>query len=85
MQKYGAQMWADEIGVVPVASFTITKLAWLAENRPELAARVDQVLLPHDWLTWNIVGRPAEAVTDRSEAWLSPETFTFQLRRRRED
>ncbi|MFC5929886.1 xylulokinase [Cryobacterium melibiosiphilum] len=68
VKQYGAEMWADEIGVVPVASFTITKLAWLHENRPELAARVEQVLLPHDWLTWNILGRPSEAVTDRSDA-----------------
>jgi len=65
---YGAQMWADEVGVVPVASFTITKLAWLHANRPELAAKVEQVLLPHDWLTWNILGRPEQATTDRSDA-----------------
>jgi len=67
-EQYGAAMWADEVGVVPVASFTIAKLAWLAQNRPELAARVEQVMLPHDWLTWNILGRPAEATTDRSDA-----------------
>ena len=67
-EQYGASMWAEEVGVVPVASFTITKLAWLHENRPELAARVEQVLLPHDWLTWNILGRPDEATTDRSDA-----------------
>ncbi len=68
VEQYGAQMWADEVGVVPVASFTITKLAWLAQNRPELASKVEQVMLPHDWLTWNILGRPDEAVTDRSDA-----------------
>ena len=68
VEQYGAQTWADEIGVVPVASFTITKLAWLAQNRPELASKVEQVMLPHDWLTWNILGRPDEAVTDRSDA-----------------
>ena len=67
-EKYGASMWAEEVGVVPVASFTITKLAWLREHRPELSARVEQVMLPHDWLTWNILGRPAEATTDRSDA-----------------
>ena len=64
----GAETWAREVGVVPVASFTVTKLAWLAEERPELADRVDQVLLPHDWLTWELTGRPGEAVTDRSDA-----------------
>lgn len=67
-EKYGASMWAEEVGVVPVASFTITKLAWLHEHRPELAARVEQVMLPHDWLTWNILGRPDEPTTDRSDA-----------------
>ncbi|MDJ0339854.1 xylulokinase [Cryobacterium sp. PH31-O1] len=67
-EQYGAMMWAEEVGVVPVASFTITKLAWLHENRPDLAARVEQVLLPHDWLTWNILGRPTETTTDRSDA-----------------
>jgi xylulokinase len=25
-------------------------------------------MLPHDWLTWRLAGRPAEAVTDRGEA-----------------
>jgi len=61
-EEYGPTVWADQIGVVPVASFTITRLAWLAENRPKLAERVEQVLLPHDWLTWNILGRPAGRV-----------------------
>ena len=74
----GAETWAREVGVVPVASFTITKLAWLADAHPELADRVDQVLLPHDWLTWQLTGRPTEAVTDRSDAsgtgyWSVPE------------
>ena len=67
-EQYGASMWAEEVGVVPVASFTITKLAWLRDSRPELAAQVEQVLLPHDWLTWNILGRPDEPTTDRSDA-----------------
>jgi xylulokinase len=66
--QWGAETWAREVGVVPVASFTLTKLAWLAEEHPELAARVDRVLLPHDWLTWRLLGRPDEAVTDRSDA-----------------
>ena len=48
----GPQAWADAVGSVPVASFTISKVRWLARNEPELAARVARVLLPHDWLTW---------------------------------
>ena len=34
-----AQAWADAVGVVPVASFTVTKLRWLAEHEPDQAAR----------------------------------------------
>src|SRR4029434_1119396 len=39
-------------GIVPVASFTLTKLRWLARIEPENARRVAAVCLPHDWLTW---------------------------------
>ena len=30
--------WADAVGLVPVASFTVTKLRWLAEHEPDNAA-----------------------------------------------
>ncbi|MFZ9986868.1 MAG: xylulokinase [Candidatus Nanopelagicales bacterium] len=63
----GPQAWADAVGSVPVASFTISKVRWLARNEPELAARVARVLLPHDWLTWRLAGMPAEATTDRGD------------------
>jgi xylulokinase len=63
----GPQAWADAVGSVPVASFTISKVRWLARHEPELAARVARVLLPHDWLTWRLAGMPAEATTDRGD------------------
>ena len=61
----GAAEWAAATGSVPPASFTITKLAWLAEHEPESFARLATVLLPHDFLTWKLTGR---AVTDRGDA-----------------
>ncbi|MCH7232945.1 xylulokinase [Glycomyces sp. L485] len=65
----GPEAWAEETSLVPVASFTVTKLAWLAEHEPENAARVESVMLPHDWLTMKLRGaRAAEATTDRSDA-----------------
>ncbi|RLV48376.1 xylulokinase [Nocardioides mangrovicus] len=67
-QHWGGRWWAEEIGVVPVASFTATKLAWLADHHPELADRVEAVMLPHDYLTWRLLDTPAEAVTDASDA-----------------
>ncbi|MQA26574.1 MAG: xylulokinase [Micromonosporaceae bacterium] len=65
----GADAWAKAVGSVPVASFTVTKLRWLASHEPALADRVERVLLPHDWLTWRLLGGDAaEPVTDRGDA-----------------
>jgi len=66
----GRQAWADAVGLVPVASFTVTKLRWLAQHEPENAARTAAVGLPHDWLTWRLAGAPGldALVTDRGDA-----------------
>jgi xylulokinase len=77
--EFGAEALAARTGLVPVASFTITKLRWLRDAEPENAARVAAVALPHDWLTWRLRGYgPAdespfgpmldELTTDRSDA-----------------
>ncbi len=54
--EIGAEDFARRTGSVPVASFTLTKLRWLADNEPNNAARVAAVALPHDWLTWRLRG-----------------------------
>jgi xylulokinase len=70
--------WAQSCGSVPVAAFTITKLAWVLEHEPELAKRVAMVMLPHDYLTWRLTGRH---VTDRGDAsgtgWFDPTSGTY--------
>jgi xylulokinase len=79
--EFGAQELVARTGLVPVASFTISKLRWLRDHEPENAARVAAVALPHDWLTWRLRGYgPVDAeaaplgpvleelVTDRSDA-----------------
>lgn len=77
--EVGDAEYARRTGLVPVASFTVTKLRWLARNEPENAARIKAIALPHDWLTWRLRGYgPAdeslrgpdlsELVTDRSDA-----------------
>jgi xylulokinase len=62
--------WANAVGSVPVASFTVTKLRWLKGAEPDNAARTAAVCLPHDWLTWQLRGAPGiEAITtDRGDA-----------------
>ena len=66
----GSEAWADQIGVVPVASLTVTKLRWLAEHETANARRTAAVCLPHDWLTWQLAGASGldALVTDRSDA-----------------
>jgi len=66
----GPQPWVDAVGLVPVASFTVTKLRWLRDHEPENAARVAAVCLPHDWLTWKLsASTDLDAlVTDRGDA-----------------
>jgi xylulokinase len=67
----GARAWADAVGSVPLASFTVTKLRWLAEHEPDAMARTAAVCLPHDWLTWQLTGRAGGLDglrTDRSDA-----------------
>ncbi|WES63291.1 xylulokinase [Microbacter sp. GSS18] len=77
--EFGAEELSRRTGLVPVASFTITKLRWLRDQEPDNAARVAAVALPHDWLTWRLRGfgpvgdslrGPVldELVTDRSDA-----------------
>ncbi|WP_189080885.1 xylulokinase [Mangrovihabitans endophyticus] len=80
----GRRAWVDAVGIVPVASFTLTKLRWLARTEPENAARVAAVCLPHDWLTWKLSGaRGLDTLrTDRSDAsgtlYWSPKTGQYR-------
>jgi xylulokinase len=77
--ELGPREWVDAVNLVPVASFTISKLAWLAQNEPDVASRVDQVVLPHDWLNGAMGG---EFITDRSDAsgtgYFSPVTNSYR-------
>jgi len=69
IQQRDAKWWADRVGSVPVASFTVAKLAWLKRVEPKNWARVARVCLPHDYLSWQLRGaRANEIVTDRGDA-----------------
>lgn len=79
-ERRGREAWAESVGLVPVASFTITKLRWLRRAEPEQLARTAAVALPHDWLTWRVMsgtssgdripvgGELTDLATDRSDA-----------------
>jgi len=70
VDELGVRAWVDATGSVPVSSFTVTKLRWIAEHEPDNARRIAAVCLPHDWLTWRLQGLTSidELITDRSDA-----------------
>ncbi|MFV0429952.1 MAG: xylulokinase [Arachnia sp.] len=65
IERVGQQAFITRTGSLPTAAFTIGKVAWLAENEPDNAARMATMLLPHDYISYRLTG---EFVTDRSEA-----------------
>lgn len=79
---------AKQVGSVLVASFTATKLRWLADSEKENAEKVAGVALPHDWLSWQLQHSPDEAkdfsklFSDRSEAsgtgYFDPSTSKYR-------
>ncbi|BAN02324.1 xylulokinase [Ilumatobacter coccineus] len=71
--------WADAVGSVPVAAFTITKLSWLHRTHPDAWRRLARVVLPHDYLTHRLTGG---FTTDRGDAsgtgYWSPATESYR-------
>lgn len=79
VERLGAHDWAQGCGSVPLASFTIAKLAWMQEHEPGVFGRVAKIMLPHDYLTWRLSG---EHVTDRGDAsgtgWFDPSQNSYR-------
>ncbi|CAB4647405.1 unannotated protein [freshwater metagenome] len=80
----GNQAMADAVGSVLVASFTASKVRWMAENEKANADRVHAIALPHDWLSWQLQGGKdfAKLFTDRSDAsgtgYFDPTSSTYR-------
>jgi xylulokinase len=74
--------WANAVGSVPVAAFTVSKLRWMAEHEPVNAQRTTTVVLPHEYLTWKLLGSSGEFTTDRGDAsgtgYWSPATGEYR-------
>lgn len=66
----GDKAMAEAVGSVLVASFTASKVRWMAENEKVNADRLAAVALPHDWLSWQLqeTGDFSTLFTDRSDA-----------------
>ncbi|MFJ3229882.1 FGGY family carbohydrate kinase [Streptomyces sp. NPDC086787] len=64
----GREAWAQAVGSVPQTAQPVAKLRWLAKNEPENAQRTAILLQAHDWLVWQLLGRPVRRTTDRGGA-----------------
>lgn len=66
----GPNETAKAIGSILVASFTVSKVRWLAENESENAKKLAAIALPHDWISWQLQGGVDfnKLFTDRSDA-----------------
>ena len=79
---------AKQVGSVLVASFTATKLRWLADHEKANAEKVAGVALPHDWLSWQLQHNKGSSLdfgklfSDRSEAsgtgYFDPSTSQYR-------
>ena len=80
----GNQAIADAVGSVLVASFTASKVRWMAEHEKQNADRVHSIALPHDWLSWQLQGGKdfSKLFTDRSDAsgtgYFDPKSSTYR-------
>jgi len=50
-------------------NFTLTRLAWVKHNEPDLYRRAFKALLPGDWLAWRMTGRMCTTPSGLSE-WI---------------
>jgi xylulokinase len=64
----GREAWAQAVGCVPQAAQPVTKLRWLNKTEPDAALRTAMLLQAHDWLVWQLLGRPMRRTTDRGGA-----------------
>lgn len=69
----------QRLGVAIAPGYTVSKLLWTKEQHPELFARIDKILLPHDYLNYWLTGRCASEYGDASG------TGYFNVRNRRWD
>lgn len=86
-EELGADEWIRRTGLPLTLSDTVTKVRWLRNHESENAAKTAAVALPHDWLTWRLMGGgPGNPdfdllITDRSEAsgtgYWSPDTNEY--------
>jgi len=56
-------------GNLAMPGLTAPKLLWLRQHEPAVFARIARVLLPKDWLRWQLTGDAVSDMSDASGTW----------------
>ena len=75
-RRIGKEKFIQTTGNLALTGFTAPKILWVAQNEPEVYARVQHVLLPKDYIRYRLTGEYAMDKADGSG------TVLFDLRRR---
>jgi xylulokinase len=62
----GAKVLLDEIGLDMLPGFTAPKILWLKRHEPDNFARLNLILLPHDYLNFYLTGKARMEYGDAS-------------------
>lgn len=61
----GSKAFMDKVGIQLQTGYTASKILWLHKNHPDLFAKIDKIMLPHDYLNYWLTG---EFVTEFGDA-----------------
>ncbi|HBM15247.1 MAG TPA: xylulokinase [Lentisphaeria bacterium] len=62
----GEQALLDEVGNLILPGYTIPKVLWLKKHKPQLYAKLDTILLPHDYINYYLTGNKVMEYGDAS-------------------
>jgi xylulokinase len=62
----GAAFVLEQTANPMLTGFTLPKLLWVRDNEPETFARIRKVMLPKDWIRFQLTGEYASDVSDAS-------------------
>lgn len=79
LRQFGAQALFSRLGLLPQSMFSLSKLLWIRNHRPDLYAKADKVLLMCDYMGYLLTGK---CVIDPG---LASRTGAFDIARRQFD